>query len=208
MGLGIITGLIAIARTATTPLALTSHDIIWTGVPNALCRMFEVNVGNIAACVPILKPFARYVCARWTGRDPHGILVRHRRASSSAGQAGRHGDRLAGFWCRRSRHPSDDERIKTTQRIQSAELPPGVLKMRAMGGALSPFSVSTTRSGSLGLPVQGVRRGSSPLSVPGWPSVRYPPARYHQDPGWRCGRGSKGLRNDFEGFDFWDTRNA
>lgn len=37
-------------------------------------RSFEVNIGIIAACAPILRPFTRYIKARITGQDPHHIL--------------------------------------------------------------------------------------------------------------------------------------
>ena len=33
-------------------------------------------MGNIAACTPVMKPFLRYVRARISGHDPHGILRR------------------------------------------------------------------------------------------------------------------------------------
>ena len=36
----------------------------------------EVNVGIIAACTPIMKPFVRYIHARMTGRDPQEVLPR------------------------------------------------------------------------------------------------------------------------------------
>ncbi|KAL8962232.1 MAG: hypothetical protein Q9193_001338 [Seirophora villosa] len=75
MGLGIVTGGIAIARTATT-YQIKSPNLSWVSVPNSMTRMFEVNIGNIAACVPIMKPFSRYVRAKITGRDPHQILQR------------------------------------------------------------------------------------------------------------------------------------
>ena len=35
---------------------------------------FEVNIGIIAACTPMMKPFFRYIIARITGKDPHAIL--------------------------------------------------------------------------------------------------------------------------------------
>ena len=35
---------------------------------------FEVNVGIVAACTPVLKPFFRYIKARVTGKDPHDIV--------------------------------------------------------------------------------------------------------------------------------------
>lgn len=52
-------------------------DVSWAGIPNALARVFEINLGIIAACMPIMKPFLRYVKARATGQDPHDILYRN-----------------------------------------------------------------------------------------------------------------------------------
>ncbi|KAL8655112.1 MAG: hypothetical protein Q9210_001092 [Variospora velana] len=74
-GLGIVTGGIAVAWTGTTD-QIKSPDLSWVSVPNSVTRMFEVNIGNIAACVPIMKPFLRYARAKITGRDLHQILQR------------------------------------------------------------------------------------------------------------------------------------
>ncbi|KAF6217907.1 hypothetical protein HO133_006319 [Letharia lupina] len=95
MGLGIITGGIAIVRTATA-WQIKSEDLSWVGVPNAMTRIFEVNIGNIAACVPRLKTFSRYVHARITGRDPHEML--RRKASPSSSHPNWYSKR---FWLRR-----------------------------------------------------------------------------------------------------------
>ncbi|KAI4233244.1 MAG: hypothetical protein LQ349_004533 [Xanthoria aureola] len=75
MGLGVITAGICIGRTALSGQVKTT-DVSWAGVPNALARVFEINLGIIAACIPIMKPFVRYVKARATGQDPHDILYR------------------------------------------------------------------------------------------------------------------------------------
>ena len=82
MGLGIITGGIAIARTVTA-WQIKSEDLSWVGVFNAMTRIFVVNIGNIAACVPGLKTFSRYVPARITGRDPYEMLRPEASPSSS-----------------------------------------------------------------------------------------------------------------------------
>ncbi|KAL8734991.1 MAG: hypothetical protein Q9166_001116 [cf. Caloplaca sp. 2 TL-2023] len=68
MGAGIITGGIAIARTAFA-WQIKSNDVSWVGVPGALTRVFEVNIGIIAACSPVLRPFVRYIKARITGHS-------------------------------------------------------------------------------------------------------------------------------------------
>ncbi|KAL8760418.1 MAG: hypothetical protein Q9199_000042 [Rusavskia elegans] len=75
MGLGVITAGICIGRTALSG-QVKSMDVSWAGIPNALARVFEINLGIIAACMPIMKPFLRYVKARATGQDPHDILYR------------------------------------------------------------------------------------------------------------------------------------
>ncbi|KAL8788429.1 MAG: hypothetical protein Q9213_001652 [Squamulea squamosa] len=82
MGLGVITGGICIGRTALSG-QIKSMDVTWAGVPNALARVFEINLGIIAACIPIMKPFLRYVKARATGQDPHDILYRNQTPSVS-----------------------------------------------------------------------------------------------------------------------------
>lgn len=65
-----------------------------------MMRIFEVNIGTIAACVPILETLygGRHMHARISGRDPHEML----RAESQpfflfASQIGT----SARFWLRR-----------------------------------------------------------------------------------------------------------
>jgi len=155
MGLGIITGAIAIARTATA-YEIESPDLSWVAVPTSFTRIFEVNIGNIAACVPVLKPFARWVHARFTGRDPHQIL---RRKISEAEMHAR--------WYRRRWR--EGGRYGDGQ--VGGELPPGVMKMTAMGAEDLTFRTETERSGSMGLPVQGFRRGDEEEEEEGIPDV-------------------------------------
>ncbi|KAL8949431.1 MAG: hypothetical protein Q9222_004454 [Ikaeria aurantiellina] len=69
------TGIICIVRTAFSG-QVKSVDITWEGIPNALARILEINLGIIAACTPIMKPLVRYLRARATGQDPHAILYR------------------------------------------------------------------------------------------------------------------------------------
>lgn len=73
MGLGMITDFVAMARTATM-YQIKYPDLSWDSIPNSMTRLFEVNNGNVAACVPLLKPFARYVYAKPTGKDPQQIV--------------------------------------------------------------------------------------------------------------------------------------
>ncbi|KAI4093429.1 MAG: hypothetical protein LQ344_002842 [Seirophora lacunosa] len=129
MGLGIVTGGIAIARTATT-YQIKSPNLSWVSVPNALTRMFEVNIGNIAACVPIMKPFSRHVRAKITGRDPHQILQRETLDSEF--------------------HPRWYSRDRWT--------PGRVLSEKAemnVPHEVKSFRTGTSRTGSIALPIQG-----------------------------------------------------
>ena len=58
-------------------------DVTWDGVPNALARILEINLGIIASCSPIMKPLIRFVRAKLTGHDPHDILYRPNTPSMS-----------------------------------------------------------------------------------------------------------------------------
>lgn len=159
MGLGIITGAIAMARTATAKEVLSS-DLSWVAVPTSFTRIFEVNIGNIAACVPVLKPFVRWVHARSTGRDPHQIL--HRKTSDSE----THARWYRWQWGARRR---GEGYVGYGDGQGESDLPPGVVKMRAMGAERS----EAERSGSIGLPMQGVRKGGEDeKDLPAVPNVR------------------------------------
>ena len=147
MGLGIITGAVAITRTATMS-EIKSEDLSWIGVPNAMTRIFEVNLGNIAASVPILKPFARYVHARISGSDPHQIL---RRKHSEPEEHEK--------WYRRNwRTPSHKVDTELGSQPKKNKLPPGALQLRATGTKGAIINTEASRSGSLELPVQGVQK--------------------------------------------------
>ena len=156
MGLGIITGGIAIARTATA-WQVKSEDLSWVGVPNAMTRIFEVNIGNIAACVPILKPFGRYVHARVTGRDPHEMLGRRNSPASSPPLW--YSKR---FWLRRPSpvyEKSEQELRPVPVPVESTRVPPRVL---ARGESIAT-------QGTLDLPLQGVRESFFNISLPHLP---------------------------------------
>ena len=155
MGLGIITGGIAIARTATA-WQVKSDDLSWVGVPNAMTRIFEVNIGNIAACVPILKPFWRYVHARVTGRDPHEMLGR--KNSPSASPTLWHSKWV---WLRR---PSPVYE-KSERELRQIPVESRWVLPRAVTRA---GSIAT--QGTLGLPLQGVRESFFNISLPHLPT--------------------------------------
>ncbi|KAG7005730.1 hypothetical protein G7Y79_00018g045370 [Physcia stellaris] len=92
MSAGVITAAIAIARTAFS-WQIKSDDLSWVGIPGALTRVFEVNIGVIAACAPVMRPFVRYVKARVTGKDPHEILRRQHITTQSF-----HSSWFSRFW--------------------------------------------------------------------------------------------------------------
>lgn len=80
--IAISTGIICTVRTAFSS-QVKSEDVTWEGVPNALARVFEVNLGIVAACAPTMKPLVRYIHARATGKDPREVLLRNTTRSAS-----------------------------------------------------------------------------------------------------------------------------
>ena len=72
MGLGIITAITCIIRTAFS-YEVKAIDQTWDGVPNALCRILEVNFGIIAACMPMMRPLWNWGKKKWKERagSPH-----------------------------------------------------------------------------------------------------------------------------------------
>ena len=159
MGLGIITGGIAIARVATASQVL-SRDLSWVSVPNSMTRVFEVNIGNSAACVPILKPFVRYLRALLTGRDPHEMLPRRRTSppSSPSSPANWYSKRL--LWLRRpSRAYTRSER-----ELKQVVVVPAEVQRAAWSPALTKKSLDTEMT--LELPLQGVRESFFEMGVP------------------------------------------
>lgn len=60
MGLGIVTAAACIVRTALS-WEIKSNDLTWVGVGNSLARIFEINLGMIAACIPLMKPLVRFL---------------------------------------------------------------------------------------------------------------------------------------------------
>lgn len=77
MGLGIITSVVCIVRTAYS-WQIKSDDLSWVETPNSLARMIEVNLGITLACAPVMKPFLQYVQASITGNDSSGIMSRNK----------------------------------------------------------------------------------------------------------------------------------
>ena len=163
MGLGIITGAIAIARTATMH-EIKSSDLSWDSLPNGMTRVFEVNIGNIAASAPILKPFVRFVQAKISGRDPHQIL--HRKTSNPENHERWYmcGWRVPGRWARSGTYGSSQ---------QETDLPANVVKVRARSLENASMKTETTRTESIALPMQGVRKREGDEEItPDVPDIR------------------------------------
>lgn len=156
MGLGVVTGAIAVARTATT-YQISSPDLPWDSIPNSLTRVFEVNIGNVAACAPILRPFMRYVLAKITGRDPHQIL--RRRSSNSQFHI---------RWYRRAwpsnvRGAGGKDETNARDRI---DLPPGVRNAGSDSMNEHSTRTETSETASIALPIQGTRGTRDAIGIP------------------------------------------
>ena len=147
MGLGVATGLIAIARTATT-YQIKAWDTSWVTVPNSMTRIFEVNIGNIAACVPILKPFSRYVYAKATRRDPHQVLQRKSSEREFHWRWYGWSWQISSLRFGKKYHKNDQH---------ETDLPIGVVKMIPQEMTEKPSQAKTTRTKSIELPLQGAR---------------------------------------------------
>lgn len=138
-----------------------------------------------AACVPILKPFGRYVRARVTGRDPHEML-RRRKASPSPSHPNRWYPKRF-----RLRRPSPAY-VKSEREARQVAAEVG----------RAPRSVgresSATEEGTLGLPLQGLRESFFNISIPHLP-YRDVKDDFSEAPDLR-GQGSEGsLRMDVGG---------
>ncbi|KAL8686993.1 MAG: hypothetical protein Q9218_006711 [Villophora microphyllina] len=163
MGLGVLTGGVAIARVATSSQA-KAYDLSWDAVGLSMTRIFEVNIGNIAACVPLFKPFGRYVRAKISGQDPGEIF--YRKSSDMSLQHGHWYSKGFRKWRSRSRsmgdvgesvpHPLPDGavRMDSFKNEGRSSLPSGFAIARTTGEDYS--SSSRYSRGSLGLPLQGI----------------------------------------------------
>lgn len=134
--------------------------------PTYTISSIEVNLGIFLACTPHMKPLFRYGAAVLSGHDPHAILLRRRRPSTSHSH-----------WYHRllpsSRHLSfASSRKRRTSSGQPAALLPANSARRTEGAWRAPvWSDQGRRSGgtapgdgaeeedtekSLGLPLQGI----------------------------------------------------
>ena len=64
MGLGLVTAVACLIRTAFS-YEVKAGDQTWAGIPNALCRMLEINLGIIAACMPMMRPLWNLGRRKW-----------------------------------------------------------------------------------------------------------------------------------------------
>ena len=71
MGLGFITGACCLVRTVLNNQSVPL-DGTYDGIINWLWRLFEVQIGIIAACVPTLRPLYLWVTKR-VGGEPQGL---------------------------------------------------------------------------------------------------------------------------------------
>lgn len=114
----------------------------------------EVNIGIIAACTPIMKPLVRYIQARISGKDPHG-LVRH----SSSTKWSWHPHWYSRLWSSRPSLPTAEfqthrgRATRPTLPLVSSEI--GLKEPYGIGARLPPAEVETCDSASLKLPLQG-----------------------------------------------------
>ncbi|KAI4229835.1 MAG: hypothetical protein L6R40_008045 [Gallowayella cf. fulva] len=125
----------------------------WDGIPGALTRVFEVNIGIIAACAPVLRPFVRYTRARLTGRDPHNILRGHFATHSF------HSSWYTRFWPSRS---SPRRSTPTHEGIEAAR--------DGQGGGIGDSGVTAA---TLNLPIQGVKAREDSRGMPVFPLKMY-----------------------------------
>ena len=127
-----------------------------------------MNVGIVAACMPIMKPFVRYVRARISGNDPHGLV---RRSSSdkrtlhshwyspllSLWPSRRSAETLINHdWTPRGNSPSDMRNFKMSKANPREPHRIGVL--------LPSAAEKEHKTLSLDLPLQGVPGDLSPYS--------------------------------------------
>lgn len=81
LGLGIITALVCIVRTAFS-YEIKQEDLTWAGIPNALCRMLEINFGIIASCMPMVRTFVIQVKRRYRVKSESRASSRRRTTAS------------------------------------------------------------------------------------------------------------------------------
>ncbi|KAL8838494.1 MAG: hypothetical protein Q9176_005046 [Flavoplaca citrina] len=118
--------------------------------------VFEVNIGIIAACAPVFRPFVRYVRARITGQDPHRILRPFQTSQTW------HSSWYSRFWRSKSNAKEGTQHAQGTEfRSPTEEKPPKATK----GG-----DASNETDVTISLPIQGVQERQDSMTM-------MPPAR-------------------------------
>ena len=79
MGLGVVTAISCTIRTVFS-YQIKAEDKTWQGIPNALCRIFEINLGIVAANAPMMRPLWNYCKRRYRA---HMLLHRNNRRNNS-----------------------------------------------------------------------------------------------------------------------------
>ena len=74
MGLGIFTAMACVVRTALSH-QIKSNNLTWEGIPNAIARILEINLGIIAACTPMMRYVNRIRTAIWSSSAPKYALA-------------------------------------------------------------------------------------------------------------------------------------
>ena len=109
---------------------------------------FEINLGIIAACIPLMKPLVRYVRARMSGEDPHMLL----RTSTPTYSNSRWYSRGWGSRSGRSRPVGTSDAYDQSKSHEHQKWNPFHRIAKASHGN------DTSTVESLGLPVQGIRK--------------------------------------------------
>ena len=138
MGFGIVTGIACIVRTSLT-YQISKDDLTWVGVGIAIAKMFEVNLGIIAACLPLMKPLYTFIRS---GQTPRRASTNSKPPSS--------GVRTPWRKILPSRNDTDGKRVWTWRKT-SPIMPDG-----NMNDNKDHETQDTNRS--IGLPLQGIRK--------------------------------------------------
>lgn len=116
----------------------------------------EVNVGNIAACAPIIKPFVHYIRAVISGRDPREL-----RGRRSNWQSSRHIHWYSRMWTPRTKPDTvNDHHPSISPQTPKVEGPVRYSRWQPFhfGTRLPTVKDDTPVSVSLELPLQGTTR--------------------------------------------------
>ena len=155
MGFGVVTAVACIVRTVLT-YQIKKSDLSWVGVGLTMAKCLEVNLGIIAACLPLMKPLYTFIRS---GQRP-------RRASSGAKSTTSGSLALwFGLWPSRTAttpgqemsqpvHPQSHDTEHKRQFMWIKPLP----SLPSMGLKKSEEDATQDTVASLGLPMQGIQK--------------------------------------------------